>query len=176
MLAPLHRRKITRPYSGCGSLRRLRQHGQLRHRSLRCSLRLRLSLPSRFCGCRWQLWRRFHAALAWVVKEGQDGDLFDGVDGALVGECLQEFKTFYTSRWLSRSSVHTPASLTATIAKLFRVLWHNGLCRDRNGVEKPCPLDPIEQPCPKAGLLRTMHWLAVSSDRAPMGCSGVRSL
>lgn len=46
-----------------------------------------------------QLWRRFHSALAWVLEEADEGDLFDGVDSAVVGECLDEFKDFYTSRW-----------------------------------------------------------------------------
>lgn len=48
--------------------------------------------------CILQLWRRFHSALAWVLEEADDGDLFDGVDSAVVGECLDEFKNFYTSR------------------------------------------------------------------------------
>lgn len=45
-----------------------------------------------------QLWRRFHSALAWVLEEAEGGDLFDGVDSAVVAECLDEFKGFYTSR------------------------------------------------------------------------------
>lgn len=45
-----------------------------------------------------QLWRRFHSALAWVLEEAEGGDLFDGVDSAVVAECLDEFKSFYTSR------------------------------------------------------------------------------
>lgn len=50
-----------------------------------------------------QLWRRFHSALAWVLEEADDGDLFDGVDSAVVGECLDEFKNFYTSRCVCRA-------------------------------------------------------------------------
>eukprot|EP00903_Cladosiphon_okamuranus_P009126 g8719.t1 len=46
-----------------------------------------------------QLWWRFHSALAWVLEEADDGDLFDGVDSAVVEECLDEFKNFYTSRY-----------------------------------------------------------------------------
>eukprot|EP00752_Nemacystus_decipiens_P005227 g4744.t2 len=46
-----------------------------------------------------QLWRRYHSALAWVLEEADDGDLFEGVDAAMVGECLDEFKNFYTSRY-----------------------------------------------------------------------------
>ncbi|CAM9159193.1 unnamed protein product, partial [Laminaria digitata] len=46
-----------------------------------------------------QLWRRFHSALAWVLEEAESGDLFDGVDSAVVAECLDEFKGFYTSRY-----------------------------------------------------------------------------
>ncbi|CAM9105357.1 unnamed protein product, partial [Pylaiella littoralis] len=46
-----------------------------------------------------QLWRRFHSALAWVLEEADDGDLFEDVDSALVAECLDEFKNFYTSRY-----------------------------------------------------------------------------
>lgn len=45
-----------------------------------------------------QLWRRFHSALAWVLEEADDGDLFYGVDSVVVGECLDEFKSFYSSR------------------------------------------------------------------------------
>lgn len=61
-------------------------------------------VPSYWCarvdcvGFGSQLWRRFHSALAWVLDEAESGDLFDGVDSAVVAECLDEFKGFYSSR------------------------------------------------------------------------------
>ncbi|CAN0539196.1 unnamed protein product, partial [Ectocarpus sp. 12 AP-2014] len=46
-----------------------------------------------------QLWRRFHSALDWVLEEADDGDLFDGADSAMVSECLNDFKSFYMTRY-----------------------------------------------------------------------------
>lgn len=45
-----------------------------------------------------KLWRRFHSALAWVLEEAKSGHLFEGVDSAVVRECLDDFKGFYSSR------------------------------------------------------------------------------
>lgn len=45
-----------------------------------------------------KLWKRFHTALAWVLEEAESGRLFDGVDPAVVRECLDEFKSSYSSR------------------------------------------------------------------------------
>ncbi|CAM9715790.1 unnamed protein product [Ascophyllum nodosum] len=45
-----------------------------------------------------QLWRRFHSALAWVLEEAENGDLFEGADAEVVGDCLEEFKGFYSTR------------------------------------------------------------------------------
>lgn len=46
----------------------------------------------------WKLWRRFHSALAFVLEEAEVGDLFEGVEPRVLGECLDDFKAFYTSR------------------------------------------------------------------------------
>lgn len=48
---------------------------------------------------RCQLWRRYDSALAWVLEEAVNGDLFAGVDADVVGECLEEFKEFYLTRY-----------------------------------------------------------------------------
>lgn len=35
-----------------------------------------------------------------MLEEADDGDLFEDVDSAVVAECLDEFKNFYTSRYM----------------------------------------------------------------------------
>ncbi|CAN0347841.1 unnamed protein product, partial [Scytosiphon promiscuus] len=45
-----------------------------------------------------ELWQRYRSALTWFLAEAGKGTRFDGVDSAVLTECLGGFKRFYKAR------------------------------------------------------------------------------